>query len=147
MRIHGDWLRTDTGEVVPRLLVEIRAGDGQWLSTPFLIDTGAERTAFTYDLLYALQLEPEPSDGSYLTGVGGVSATVLLATTLRLRRDDGQFVPIHGTFYGLTDPIALEMSVLGRDVLGHFAAIVDRPGKTVALLAGQHRYQVITSNS
>jgi hypothetical protein len=110
-----------------------------------LIDTGAEATVFRYDLLYSLQLEAESDDGSFLTGVGGASSSVRVATALRFERDDGVPVVFNGTFYGFTDPIALDLSVLGRDVLGHFAAIVDRPSTVVALLAGQHRYQIVAS--
>ena len=41
---------------------------------------------------------------------------------------------INSHFYVLTDPSALDMSVLGRDLLNLFALIVDRPGDRVCLL-------------
>lgn len=35
-----------------------------------------------------------------------------------------------------------ELSILGRDVLGNFAVILDRPGDAIALLHGRHRYSI-----
>ena len=145
MRLNGQWETDRAGGLCPTITVEVRAADGSWHKTSFLVDTGAEATVLRYDLLYSLQLEQESDDGSFLTGVGGESASVRVATALRFERDDGVTVTFNGTYYGFTDPIALDMSVLGRDVLGHFAAVVDRPGLAVALVAGQHRYQIVTS--
>jgi hypothetical protein len=34
----------------------------------------------------------------------------------------------------------LDMNVLGRDIAGLFAVIVDRPGNVVCLLGQRHRY-------
>jgi hypothetical protein len=129
MRINGKWRREDSGEVVPVGVAEIRSGDGKWIPAPFIVDTGAERTVFRYDLLYLLQLDSEPDDGSYLTGVGGESSSVLVATTLRLERDDGIQITINGNYDAFTDPIALKFSILCRDVLGNFALIVIAPVK------------------
>jgi hypothetical protein len=50
-----------------------------------------------------------------------------------------------GEFAALADPDALDMSVLGRDITGLFAVIVDRPGNTVCLVGQQHRYSIIGS--
>ena len=40
------------------------------------------------------------------------------------------------------DHEALDMSVLGRDILDMFAVIVDRRGVVVAIVGGQHRYTI-----
>lgn len=145
MRLNGEWLANRAGVLLPTITIAVRAADGSWRKSPFLVDTGAEATVLRYDLLYSLQLEPVPDDGSFLTGVGGESSSVRVATALRFERDDGVPVVFNGTYYGFTDPIALDLSVLGRDVLGHFAAVVDRPGLAVALVAGQHRYQIVSA--
>ena len=145
MKVYGAWVESESGVIEPRISLHVLSGDAEWIKAEFLIDTGAERTVFSYELLFVLQLDPEESDGSYVQGVGGTSSTVQVATSLRLKRDDGSLLPIHGSYYGFTDPIALELSVLGRDVLGHFALIVDRPGRIVALVAGQHSYQIIAT--
>ena len=96
-----------------------------------------------YELLYALQLYPETNDGSSLSGLGGGTASMRVATTLRIDRDDGVPVHFHGVFHGLTDPTELDMSILGRDILRHFALIVDRPGLVVTFVAGQHGYRIL----
>ena len=111
----------------------------------FIIDTGAERTTFTYDVVYALQLDPEPDEGTYLVGVGGANRAIRLATALLFPTGAGTSDPMNGIYYAFTDPISLDFSVLGRDVLGRFAGIVDRPQHLVTLLAGNHRYQVVAS--
>ena len=42
----------------------------------------------------------------------------------------------------MTDPTDLDMSVLGRDILGLFALIVDQLGDTVCLIRQNHRYRI-----
>lgn len=145
MRIDGRWHATETGVRLPCLDLEVRGANGARVPATFLLDTGAERTTFTYDLVDALQLEPEPDDGTYLAGVGGTSPAIRLATALLLPIGGGRSVPMNGVFYGFADPIALDMSLLGRDVLSNFAVIVDRPGNQIMLLARDHRYQIVSS--
>lgn len=40
---------------------------------------------------------------------------------------------------------AIDLSILGRDVLNNFDVIISRPRNEVLLLAPRHTYQVITS--
>ena len=143
MRLNRRWEQTSSGVFVPTIKVEARASDGTWRNASFLIDTGAEISVLRYELLYALQLYRETNDGSSLSGLGGGTASMRVATTLRIDRDDGVPVHFHGVFHGLTDPIELDMSILGRDILRHFALIVDRPGLVVTLVAGQHGYRIL----
>jgi hypothetical protein len=49
---------------------------------------------------------------------------------------------IRGHFAVATDPIALDVNIPGRDLLFHFAVIVDRPAKHVVLVAPNHRYRI-----
>jgi hypothetical protein len=109
---------------------------------PERIELSSATTCSTY-----FSSNQKSPDGSFVQGVGGSSNTVQVTTSLRLKRDDGIKLPIHGSYYGFTDPIALELSVLGRDVLGHFALIVDRPGRVVALVTGQHSYRIVSTGT
>lgn len=144
MRINGYWDDTESGVVLPVVDVELLAADGTWQKFPFLLDTGAERSVLRYEELVELGVETEPSE-DHLIGVGGDSGCVRVAGPLRLLRDDGQSVTIRGGLLALTDPIALDLSVLGRDILGHFAVIVDKPKRAVMLLHGGHDYRVIAA--
>ena len=44
--------------------------------------------------------------------------------------------------FACTQHEALDMSVLGRDLLEMFAVIVDRRADVVAIIGGQHRYTI-----
>jgi hypothetical protein len=72
-----------------------------------------------------------------------VTEAVVVQTKLQLFRETGAPVTFHSHFTAVTDLTALDLSVLGRDVLDMFALIVDRPGNIVCLLSQRHRYQVI----
>ena len=61
---------------------------------------------------------------------------------LFLMRDDGGKVTFRGRYAACLAPDALDMSVLGRDILSMFAVIVDRPANILCLLGGQHSYRV-----
>lgn len=47
-----------------------------------------------------------------------------------------------GQFAAVLEPEALDVSVLGRDITGLFAVIVDQPGDTVCLVGQRHRYAI-----
>jgi hypothetical protein len=67
---------------------------------------------------------------------------VLVRTAVELASDDGRTATVHGDFAAFTDPDAMEMSILGRDVLDNFDLIISRRRDEVLLLAGVHGYQV-----
>lgn len=142
MQIVGEWLLCDDGIERPVLRGGALAGDGRWVPVPFLLDTGADRTVFSARVLKALGLPPVPTNEG-IGGVGGLVSSVVLETMLRLRCEDGSRATFVGQYAGVTAPDALDMSVLGRDVIGLFAVIVDRPGSLVCLLGQRHRYQII----
>jgi hypothetical protein len=56
MRIDGEWLLFDDGVVRPVIRGEILGGNGLWNLAEFLLDTGADRTAFSVPVLTALRL-------------------------------------------------------------------------------------------
>ncbi|HBI41328.1 MAG TPA: hypothetical protein DDY78_00530 [Planctomycetales bacterium] len=142
MRINGRWLPDAEGTMRPTVLLRVRARNGGWRAIDFLVDTGADRTVFTENLVTALGLPSSPA--VLLSGVGGLAPSVWVQTSLRLGRDDGGTVTFTSHFVGFTAPSALDMSLLGRDVLNFFAVIVDKPNNIVCLLAERHQYTIQT---
>ena len=141
MLISGEWYRSDDGIDRPVIRGEILAGSGAWVKTPFLVDSGADRTVLSADVLAALAIEPSARH-ERLAGVGGRVDSVEIATTIRLTTEEAQKVSFRGQYAAIALPEALDMSVLGRDITGLFAVIVDRPGDVVCLLGQWHRYRI-----
>ncbi|MBX9585130.1 MAG: retropepsin-like domain-containing protein [Gemmataceae bacterium] len=111
-------------------------------SFPFLIDTGADRTLLSYEAVAHLGAEVETADGPVLEGVGGSTPSVALRATFWLLNTDGAPTPLGGPLLGRPYPVGDNLCILGRDLLTHFAVIVDRPGGVVCLLHGRHRYVI-----
>lgn len=142
MRIDGTWHLCDDGMLRPVLQGQVLAADGSWEDVVFLLDTGADQTVFSADTLQKLGLTPQGASEP-LTGVGGTAEAIVLATELRLFREAGGDVIFRGQFQAFTDPKALDMSVLGRNLLNLFAVIVDRSQEVICLLAQRHRYVIV----
>jgi len=141
MRFDGQWLECDDGIVRPVMRAEILAGNGLWRSVELLVDTGADRTVISANVLEALNLNTtEPQDR--IGGVGGLVDSVDIRAEIRLMRDDGQTAIFRGDYAACTDHEALDMTVLGRDLLEMFAVIADRHADTLAIIGGQHRYTI-----
>jgi predicted aspartyl protease len=143
MQLNGEWYPCDDGTDRPVIRGRALAADGSWVQTPFLVDTGADRTVLSSDILEALALPPVPT-GDRIGGVGGLVSSVVVATTIQLFQDLGGEVAFRSQFVAVTDPETLDMSVLGRDITGLFAVIVDRPGDVVCLVGQRHRYVLVT---
>ncbi len=141
MRVNGEWLLCDDGIERPVIRGEIATCDGLWLAAEFLVDTGADRTVLTADMFSALGFSPSHAH-ERIQGVGGVVDSVVLETRIRLSRDDAGRVIFRGRYVAVTDGETLDMSVLGRDITGLFAVIVDRPDDVVCLLGQRHRYRI-----
>ncbi len=141
MRFNGEWLLCDDGLVRPIIRAEILAGDGTWRAAEFLVDTGADRTLISANAFDSLDLPSEPAV-IQIGGVGGLIQSVMVTTEIRLCRDDGQTATFRGEFAACASYEALDMSVLGRDVLEMFALIADRPANVLAILGGRHSYEV-----
>ncbi|MFO0810246.1 MAG: hypothetical protein U0746_16615 [Gemmataceae bacterium] len=139
MIVPGEWYAYNDGVVHARVL----AVNAAQFDVAFLLDTGADVTTFSAADLGQLALPHRPSQAR-VSGVGGAAAVVAVDTTLYLPTDAGRPAAVGGTFAAFTDPFALDMSVLGRDVLDNFAAVVDRPGDFVALIRGNHGYRVVS---
>jgi hypothetical protein len=141
MLIRGLWTLWDDSIIRPVVEGEVLAADGSWLPVELLVDVGADRTVFTAGVLATLVLPQLPAPHS-LGGVGGTAATAVVATQLRLPLDSGASIKFQGTFAGFLQAEALDMSVLGRDIMNLFAVIVDRPGDVVLLVGQGHRYMI-----
>lgn len=141
MLFNGHWLLDRDGVYRPVIYGEIETADGSWFKAPFLVDTGADITTLSQSVAGNLGLSPLPSSPK-VAGVGGVTGSVMFSTQLRLTQHDGGKVRFQGKYTAMTDPLALDMSVLGRDITNLFALIVDRPGDRVCLLGHRHRYSI-----
>src|SRR5712691_3509398 len=133
MLISGMWHMCDDGIIRPVIHAEIQTSDGAWVKAPLLLDTGADRTVFSTDILQALRLQPVVAENR-LGGVGGVAHAIIVATRMRLSRENNGKVMFRGQYAAITGAEALDMSVLGRDVTNLFAIIVDWPQRTVCLV-------------
>jgi hypothetical protein len=142
MRIDGAWLLCEDGIVRPVIRGELLAGDGSWKPVEFLADVGADRTVLDAATFRDLGLSPlEPEEG--ISGLGGETNSVIVETQLHLRRETGTQVTFNSRFTAVTDPTALDLSVLGRDIMDLFAVIVDRQGDVVCMLSQRHRYMIV----
>jgi hypothetical protein len=141
MRIEGRWLLCDDGFVRPVIRGELLAGDGSWLPTEFLVDTGADCTVLSALTLEALRLQHSGASARF-GGVGGITDSVQIETQIRFSREIGSKVLFRGQYAAFSRLESLDMCVLGRDVSDLFTVIVDRPGNVVCLLGQRHRYTI-----
>lgn len=137
----GEWSECDDGIIRPILRAAILGGDGIWQDIEFLLDTGADRTVISANMLTGLNL-PHVQPSGRIEGVGGRVDSVEVTTQIRLRRDNGQWITLRGAYAACLEQEALDMSVLGRDILNLFAVIVDRPASRVTLLHGADTYAI-----
>lgn len=141
MRLNGEWLQCRDGDIRPVVRGAILGGDGVWRTLEFLVDTGADRTVLNADVLSDSSLTKQEADRP-VGGIGGMVSIVVVDSQLRFLRDDGVFTFFRGRFAACTHIEALDMSILGRDILDMFALIVDRRADVVAILGGNHRYSI-----
>lgn len=144
MQITGEWYIGDDGTPRPVLRGEILTRDGSWLKTPFLVDTGADRTVFSAAILSNLHL-PAFVSQNRLGGVGGLTESVIVKTQICFSRETGSKVVFRGLYAAIPQLEMLDISVLGRDITGLFAVIVDQPGNSVCFLGQQHQYTITHS--
>jgi hypothetical protein len=143
MLISGQWWVCLDGLTRPTIPIEVETGTGRLVDERFLIDSGADRTVFSAALLTRLPLASSTlPPGLALQGVGGGSPVVVLSTALVFTSSTGSTARFRGQFAAFTDPLATDMSILGRDVLDHFDVILSRRRTDALLLAPHHSYAV-----
>jgi predicted aspartyl protease len=116
-------------------------GDGGWRAFELLIDTGADRTVISANVLESLNTQTTAARDK-IGGVGGLVDSVLVNTQIRLSREDGQKATFRSQYAACMEHEDLDMSVLGRDILEMFALVVDRRADVVAIIGGQHYYTI-----
>ena len=141
MRSNGGWFLNADGISRPVSWAQILTRHGSWIAAPFLVDTGADRTVCSAGVLATLQLPPLVAQ-ERLGGIGGIVPSVLIDTQVRLLQEAGGPITVRGPYAAVTAPDALDMSVMGRDITGLFAVIVDQPGQVVCLVGQRHRYRI-----
>jgi predicted aspartyl protease len=106
----------------PVATVSLRApnNDNNAVDVQMLIDTGADLTLVPERCIADLKVNADQSEGYELEGFDGsktIAPTVQLDLTLLRRTFRGRFV--------VTDS---QRGILGRNVLNHFAILLDGPG-------------------
>jgi hypothetical protein len=144
MLIIGGWFEPERRLPRPVIIGKLEAADGTWIECPFHIDTGADSTVFSAKVLRQLG-RPFVLAPVQLGGIGGGVETWQVHTTLRFERTDGMPADIPGAYSAFQIDDALEMSVLGYDVIRYFSLIVDQPGNIVCLIHPPHRYTIHSS--
>ena len=107
------------------------------MKIPFAVDTGASRTLIGHRAatemvgVYGIDLESLPA-GQRSLGIGGLASTRQTRVTMRIGnlyfdRDFPILEPIPGRIVGIP-------SLLGRDILSHFALFVEERTNRVLLL-------------
>ena len=142
MRIDGQWRLCDDGILRPVIAAEVLTASGSWQEVEFAVDSGADCSVFSADIWRALGL-PAVGNAPQLGGVGGKAASVLIDARIQMKQQTGPAIFFNGRFAAFTDPAALDMSVLGRDITNLFALIVDRPQDIVCLIGQGHRYVIV----
>lgn len=108
----------------------------------FLVDTGADKSVFSADVLRILNL-PFLSPDIEISGVGNdLVDSVAVETIIRFQNKADKFVNFNGKFNAVVSLEALDFCVLGRDILRNFAVIIDEPNQTLVLLAQNHFYEI-----
>src|SRR6185295_416541 len=119
MRIDGEWLCCEDGMVRPVIRGDILAADGDWKAAEFLVDTGADRTVLSAPLLAKLNLAAIDTRED-ISGLGGAADSVIVETQIQFEREGGRQVIFRGHYAAVTEVTALDISVLGRDVMDLF---------------------------
>src|SRR5438552_2488182 len=97
MRIEGMWNLQSDGMTRPIILGEIEIANGIWNEVTFLVDSGADRTVLSNDVLSLMQCNlVEPS--WQLEGIGGIADSVGLDSKIQLTTIGGNKVVFKGQF-------------------------------------------------
>ena len=104
MQIVGAWWPCDDGVVRPVVGCLVLGSAGQNHPERFLIDSGADRTVLSAELLGKLQLSGQaPPSGFALAGISGTSPIVVVTTVLELAHGGGLPARVSGQFAAFTE--------------------------------------------
>jgi hypothetical protein len=143
MRIEGEWCLCNDGAARPAVRTRVPGIDGALHRHVFLVDSCADRTVLSPDLLEIRGLPTTPApEGMFLEGITGECAFVLVRTVIELTCNGGGLANLCGEFATFTDPSATDLSILGRDIPNHFDVTLSRRCNDVFLLACNHQYRV-----
>jgi hypothetical protein len=143
MRIAGEWWSCDDGVVRPVVEALVLGAAAQNFPERFLIDSGADRTVLSADLLGRLQLPTQaPPAELALAGISGVSPFTVVSTVIEFTHTDIGPIRVRGQFAAFMDPAASDLSILGRDVLNNFDLILSRRRSEIVILGGNHQYLI-----
>ncbi|MFT3878304.1 MAG: aspartyl protease family protein [Gemmatales bacterium] len=142
MRIDGHWLLCQDGALRRVIKVEVESVSKELIEMDFLVDTGADRTVLSAIALFDLGLPAVANNELLLTGIGGHLEMVEIETALVFTADGNRPITFRSRFAAVTSFGALDMSIIGRDILNRFALIMDRTGDTICLLGQRHRYAI-----
>ncbi len=70
MRINGEWLSCEDQETRPVIRGEVLRANGSWRRLELLIDTGADRTVLSADVLLSSGLPTSVAEHGF-RGIGG----------------------------------------------------------------------------
>jgi hypothetical protein len=143
MRVIGMWMPCDDGAVRPVIECLVTGSGARQVDEHFFVDSCADCTVLSADLLKRLGLTGKPSPSHLaLKGISGAGSYVVVSTVVELMHAEGRPARIRGEMAAFTDPTATDFSILGRDVLDSFDVIISRRRNEVLLLAENHSYQV-----
>lgn len=146
MQINGNWRLFADNVLRPCVHLRVRLSENYWQEFPFLLDSGADDTVLSADLLELVShLENQTATKIPLEGIGGAVDTILIETVLGFIKDDGTTFEYPGRFSVFTEISSSDISMLGRDVTDQFKVIYDRPDSAVLLLSPPHRYEITTA--
>lgn len=144
MRIDGYWLTCDDGVSRPVLDAHVIGLNDAAFYERFLVDIGADRTVLSAHLARKLALPSNTTSDTKVVGIGGEAGFVLIKTVIQVLSDKGTAVRLKGEFAAFQDDTAIDLSVIGRDLLNHFDCIVSHRNGEVLLLAPNHHYVIIS---
>jgi hypothetical protein len=121
MRIVGKWHTCDDGMTRPIVETNLLSATGQPVFERFLVDSCADCTVLSADVLQQLQLVGQtPPAGVSLKGISGAGKYVMVNTVVEFLHADGVPARVRGVMAAFTDPTATDLSILRSRRSGSF---------------------------
>jgi hypothetical protein len=140
MLLSGRWQLLPSGDLIPVVLAEVANRHGSWSPARFLIDSGAEITVVTPFVWRSLDFRSSPEQVQ-IHGAHGPAPALRVRTGFQVG-PPGEPLAFEVWVHLIQSEDAIDLCLLGRNVLNHFSLLLDRPQESVLLLRGPHRYRV-----